>query len=161
MHEKYGFTWHNFGWGGVNTCFAEHFANFSVKTQIKFTTSYLKLVDYATRYVGYYTDNKKTMVLTGVSGHGTPYWYLVGFDDFLLGKTVTLTCDNANFGFTSQNFKIDYLYSGDGYYVDIVGDAFPNPSIGIWVRSGRVPSGTYNLSISYGTSVLKAKFIVK
>lgn len=135
-----------FFWGGVN---GAHLSDLNVKTNILFTTSYLKVVDYATRYVGYYADDHHTMVFTSVSGNGQPYWVLIGFSDELNGKTVTVTCDNADFGFSSKNFKIAPCYNGEGDWKDVEGKTWSEGVLGFDMRHGIAPSGTYNFEIHY------------
>lgn len=147
--------------GCVGGGHAAHLSDLEVKANIKFTTSYFKVVDFATRYQGYYEDNYQTMVFTGVIGNGTPYWVLIGFDDFLNGKTVTLKSDNKNIGFTSKNFKVEPMYSGDDYWVDIEGASVPQGVLGFDMRHGEAPSGTYNFEIQYEYSIFKLKVIVQ
>lgn len=124
------------------------------------TTTYLKICDFATQYKGYYTDNNSTIVLTRISGSGKPYWYLTGFNSDLVGKTVTVTCDNKNFGFTSREFRIEYMTNGDGYFKDCQGNYSEYPAIGMMLDTGEKANGTYNFQIIYNHSTFKLKIII-
>ena len=102
-----------------NSSYALHYFNNNVTFNQNYIDEYLKFVDYSTHYTGHYGDNKQTMYITGISGGGNPYFILGGFISNMLGKTVKVTCDNKDFGFTEQDFTVeDYYGNGDLYDIE-------------------------------------------
>ena len=127
--------------------------------------AYLIMADFNTHFVGYYTDNHNTAVVTGIAGGGNPYLYFFGFNT-TEGTVVNLQCDNGNIGFTNSNYVIKRQESshseGDWNYYNITGESIGTSPLGILIREDakNIPNGTYNITITKGIQKMTYKLIM-
>ena len=118
----------------------------------------VRLFDWKTHYTGYYANNRTEAYLTGRAGGGTPYLYIGGFDSKVNNQYITVTCDNANIGFTSKVFQV-VGQDADNTMYDLDGTNLGGVVYGILIANWVFPGGTYNFAFYYGSQVYKLKVV--
>ncbi|EIE4559199.1 hypothetical protein LDI23_001653, partial [Campylobacter lari] len=121
----------------------------------------LYLVDFLTRYIGYYENNGLTAVITSYTSHGgIPYLTIAGFDKRMINQKVIVQVDRDGLGFREKEFEVNLLsaWSGDPYY-NLDGTYMGYNPIGFLVLGNHFPKGIYNFTFKYKGMISKMKLI--